>query len=304
MGHPVHMDGKASRENLDFGLSSDPHCSHSLLKPSITLIFPEAGVLSAIEIFTNCCQSYNTDVPVRFRCSVLFFLCLALSLRAQEVKAVDLSNVQQRIKLRVPRAKEPNCVPQPCVVTRETSVDDCRIEAKSLRVVLNRVTPNQITLDPFKAEFRILNTGNEPIEVPVSPHLSDLQPPGPLREFDYMSLALRIHLSAVGRVQATGIGWAELYGTGEHPDTILTLEPGHWIRVTTKVKLHTWPSQSLDASLNGDFRLYKNVFKPEANGGFVDSLDLCPNRATLMNTVDVHFSPIHLEAHPPQGTRP
>ena len=238
---------------------------------------------------------------MRFVFSLLLFLCSALSLTAQEVKSIDFSDVQQRTKLRVPRAKEPNCVPQPCVVTRETSVDDCSMEAKPLRVVLDRVTPNHITLDPFKAEFRILNTGNDPIKVPVSPHLSDLQPPGPLQEFDYMSLALRIHLSAVGPVQAAGIGWAELYGTTEHPDTMLTLEPGHWIRVTTKVKLHAWPSESLDASLSGDFRVHKNVFKPEENGGFVDSHDLCPNRATLMNTVDVHFSPIHLGAHAFQG---
>ena len=244
-------------------------------------------------------------MPVRFEFSLLLFLCSALSLSAQEVKSIDFSDVQQRTKLLVPRAKEPNCVPQPCVVTRETSVGDCSMEAKPLRVVLDWVTPNHITLDPFKAEFRILNTGNDPIEVPVSPHLSDLQPSGPLQEFNYMSLALRIHLSAVGPVQAAGIGWAELYGAGEHPDTILTLEPGHWIRVTTKVKLHTWPSQSLDASLSGDFEVHKNVFKPEVNGGFVDSLDLCPNRATLMNTVDVHFSPIHLEAHAVQGaTKP
>jgi hypothetical protein len=171
------------------------------------------------------------------------------------------------------------------------------MEAKPLRVVLDWVTPNHITLDPFKAEFRILNTGNDAIEVPVSPHLSDLQPPGPVQEFDYMSLALRIYLSAVGPVQAAGIGWAELYGAGEHPDTILTLEPGHWIRVTTKVKLHTWPSQSLDASLSGDFRVHKNVFKPEESGGFVDSLDLCLNPTTLVKTIDVHFSPIHLEGH-------
>ena len=224
-----------------------------------------------------------------------------MSLRAQEVKLIDFSDVQARTKLRVPRAKEPNCVPQPCVVTRETSVGDCSMEAKPLRVVLDWVTPNHITLDPFKAEFRILNTGNDPTEVPVSPHLSDLQPPGPLQEFDYTSLALRIYLSAVGPVQAAGIGWAELYGANEQPDTILTLEPEHWIRVTTQVKLHTWPSQSLDATLSGDFQVHKNVFKPEENGGFVDSLDLCPNRATLVQTVLVHFSPIHLEARTFQG---
>jgi hypothetical protein len=255
-------------------------------------------------IFANCHQPYNIEVLLRSIFSLFFLLCSMHLLRAQEAKFVDVSDVQQRITLRVPQAKEPNCVPQPCVVTRESSVADCTTDVKPLSVALDSVTPNDITLDPFKVEFRILNTGNDPIEVPVSPQLSDLQPPGKLRQFVYVSLALRVILSGVGPTPAAGIGWFELYGSAEHPDTILTLEPEQWIRVTTKVKLHTWPSQALDAFLRGDFRVQKNVFTPEEHGGFIDSLDLCPNRATLTNTVEVHFSPIHPGAHSLQGAKP
>jgi len=36
------------------------------------------GIMSENAIFANCCQSYNIEVPVRFTCWALFFLCSAL----------------------------------------------------------------------------------------------------------------------------------------------------------------------------------------------------------------------------------
>jgi hypothetical protein len=243
-------------------------------------------------------------VPLRSIFTLLFLLCSEHWVRAQEVKFVDLSDVQQRTALRVPQTKEPNCTPEPCVVTKETSVGDCTTNLKPLRVGLESVAPHEITLNPFKAQFRILNTGNDSVEVPISPQLSDLQPPGNLQPFGYISLALQIHLFAVGPIQAAGVGWIELFGSAEHPDTILKLEPGTWMRVKTSVKLHTWPSQALDAVLRGDFRMHRNVFKREAQGGLIDSLDLCPNRATVSSAVEVHFSPIHLGAGSPQVAKP
>jgi len=255
--------------------------------------------------FANRYQQYNKQVPLKSTFTILFFFfCVEHWAKAQEVKFVDLSNVQQRITLRVPQTKEPNCNPEPCVVTKETSVGDCTNDVKPLRVALDSVMSHDITLDPFKVEFRILNTGNDPVEIPISPHLSDLQPPGNVQQFGYISLALRIILSGVGPEQAAGIGWIELFGSAEHPDTILRLDPGQWMRVTTSVKLHTWPSQAVDAVLRGDFRVQRNVFKPEEKGGFVDSLDLCPNRTTLPSTVAVHFSPIHVVASSPQLVKP
>lgn len=225
-------------------------------------------------------------------------------LRAQQAKVIDLSNVQQRTTLRVPQAKEPNCVPEPCVVIKESSVADCTTAVRHLRVALERVTPTHITLDSFDAEFRIFSAGTSPIEIPISPELTDLQPPGGLQDFDYVSLALLVRLYAVGPAQAAGMGWVELYGSAKHPDTLLALEPGHWIGVTAKVKLHTWPTQPVDALLRGDFWMHKNVFRPEEHGGLIDSLDLCPNRAALPNWVEAHFSPIHSGAQQPPAAKP
>ncbi len=168
---------------------------------------------------------------------------------------------------------------------------DCTIGPSGLRVGVDHVTSTGITLDSFGADFRVLNAGAAPVDIPVSPHLSDLQPPGKLQEFPYLSLALVVRLHAISPPQANGIGWVELYGSADHEDTIVTLKPNEWIRVKANVKLHTWPSEPVDLRLSGDFWLHRNVFRPEESGGFVDSLDLCPNRTTLPSAVVVHFSP-------------
>jgi hypothetical protein len=99
-------------------------------------------------------------------------------------------------------------------------------DQRALGVALDRVTPTDITLDAFEADFRLLNTGLAPIDAPVWPHLSDLQPSSELRPFSYLSLALEVRLSGTGPQQASGIGWVELYGSAERGDTIITLKPG------------------------------------------------------------------------------
>jgi hypothetical protein len=244
---------------------------------------------------------------VASRQAKLFLLLLANSslLEAQEVRVVDLLNVNQRTELRLPSAPS-DCIPgEPCIgggVGGGSVADgapDPR-DPRALGVALDRVTPTDITLDTFEAEFRLLNTGLAPINVPVWPHLSDLQPFLESQPFSYLSLALEVRLSGTGPAQAFGVGWVELYGSAEREDTIITLKPGEWVRVKAKVKLHTWPTKPLEAQLRGDFWFRDNVFKPQLGGGFTEAVNVYPNR-TLFPAVPVHFSPTHhaaQESHP------
>ncbi len=234
----------------------------------------------------------------------MFLSCSAYRLGAQEVKFVDLSDLRQTPPLRVPTTKEPNCTPEPCVATKDTSVGGCTTDVKPLRVVLDWVAPHDITLDPFKAEFRILNAGNYPVDVPLSPRLGDLQPSGNPQRFGYISLSLGVVLFGIEPVEATGVGWIDLYGSAEHQGTLLRLKPGQWMRVRTSMKLHTWPSQEMDVVFRGNFRVRRNMFKPDEHGAIVDSLDLCPNRAPLAGAVEVRFVPIHLGTDSPQRSEP
>jgi len=177
-------------------------------------------------------------------------------------------------------------------------------DPRALGVALDSVVPTDITLDPFEADFRIINTGLVPIDLPVSPHLSDLQPADEWQTFQYLSLALEFRFSATEPVQAFGMGYVELYGSVEHENTIVTLKPGQWIRAKAKLKLHTWPSQPVEAQLSGDFWLHKNVYKPHEGGAVTEAVNDCPNHTSLPSTITVRFSPTHSATQQTQPSNP
>ena len=198
---------------------------------------------------------YNADVNIGLRTLVLLFLGISAFLSAQEVRFIDLSNIQQRTTLRFPPVPQTDCKPgESCVGggVGGGSVGDGAPDPRdphALGIAIDRVTPTGITRDPFEADLRILNTGLVPIDVPVSPHLTDLQPSAELQPFPYLSLALVVRFGLPDDMQAAGLGWVELYGSAEHEETILRLQPGQWVRVKAMVKLHSWPSKPMDVQL-------------------------------------------------------
>ena len=218
---------------------------------------------------------------------------------------VDLLNVNQRTELRFPPAPSDCIDGETCLGgggvggSVADGAPDPR-DPRALGVALDRITPTDITLDAFEAEFRLLNTGLTPITIPIWPHLSDLQPSSESQPFSYLSLALQVRLFGTGPAQGFGVGWVELYGSAEREDTILTLKPGEWVRVKAKVKLHTWPSQPMDAKLQPDFWLHNNIFKPRIGGSFTEVVNVYPSH-TLFPVVAIHFLPTHhalQDSHP------
>jgi hypothetical protein len=229
------------------------------------------------------------------RVALIIGLTFSVLTCAQEVKFVDLSGIEQRTTLRHPPA-ETHCSSDGSCVGGGIgggSVGDGapdRRDPHALGISLDRVSPTDITLDPFEADFRVINTGIVPIEIPVSPHLSDLQPPDETKAFTYPSLSLVINLDGIGPEQALGIGWIELYGSTDYKDSIVRLQPGQWVRVKSKVKLHTWPSKPVIAKFTADFWLRENVFTPVEGGGFTRSINQYPNR-TSFPAITVRFAP-------------
>src|SRR6266404_5143523 len=192
----------------------------------------------------------------------VLFVSLAYSVMpgAQEVKYIDLSLVPQRTELRHPPAPPPDCkVGTSCVGAGYGggSVGDGapdRRDPHALGVYLLRVTPTDIDpANPFEAEFRVLNTGLAPINLPVWPHLSNLQPSDESAPFSYFSLALVVHAEGEAQRGMPFMGFVELYGSPDREDSMLVLRPGEWIRVTASVKFHSWPSEPVSTHLRGDF---------------------------------------------------
>ncbi len=227
-------------------------------------------------------------------CARLFFLVASsVLLNAQEVKYVDLTSVVQRIELRRPPAPPLDCASGNCVGGGHAGISigdgaPDRRDPHALGIYLLKVSPTEINPElPFEVEFKVLNTGLAPIELPVSPHLSDLQPADESAPFTYSSLSL------VARVESdlhytSCLGWVELYGSPDHDGTLLTLKPGEWIRVKADVKLNSSPTKQTSAGLKAEFWLRKNTWHPHAGGGFTDMQNQYPN-VTPTPPVEVRF---------------
>jgi hypothetical protein len=147
--------------------------------------------------------------------------------------------------------------------------------------------------EPFEAEFKVLNTGTAPIEIPVSPHLSDLQPQDESVAFGYLSLALVVH--AEGEPQGpdvSSIGFIELYGSPDHEGSVLVLRPGERIRVRATVKLNTFSVEPISAQFRGESWLRRNIFHPQPGGAFTETHNLYPN-STPTPSIAVLLRPVH-----------
>lgn len=215
------------------------------------------------------------------RMLLLLLLTVPLVLKAQEIKFIDLTLVPQHTELRHPLAPQVACGTGECgggvgSVSVGCGAPDHR-DPHALGVELLHVTPTAINpAEPIEVEFRVLNTGLAPIEIPASPHLSHLQPADESVAFTYRSLALVVRVAGdVTQPLAGSATFVQLYGSPDHPETMLVLTPGKWIRVRAKLKVPEWPL--LAARLHGEFWLRRTAFRPRAGGGSVDIDNLYPN---------------------------
>ena len=208
---------------------------------------------------------------------ILVLLLCSILLKAQEVKYIDLSVVSQRTELRHPPA--PQCGTGVCGGYGVGSVADGAPETRdphAIGVYLLHVSPAELTTSkPFEADFRVLNSGLAPIELPVSPHVADLQPKDESKAFSYFSLALVVSIE--GDVRHVAFAIAELYGATDHEGTMLTLRPGEWITVRAKLTPRYSPDDTGTINLLGGFWLRRNAFVPHPGGSGVSVENLYPH---------------------------
>lgn len=242
-----------------------------------------------------CMPSLTPKVvlSMMFMRNIFFLLAFAgCSLQAQEIRFIELSYAEQRTQLRHPPPSA-DCRDWFCGNGGGGKVVEAapdRPEGRTLAVYLLRATPTEIDpLQPFEAEFKVLNTGQVAVELPVSPHLSDLQPNDETVDFVYSSLMLSTHIEAeTNGLDVNGIGYVWLYGSPEREGSMVLLRPGEWFRVKATMKLHTWPSKPVFARFRGEFLLRRNVFHPKPGGGFTETQNLYPN-PTCTPSIAVHL---------------
>lgn len=232
---------------------------------------------------------------------LLLLIGACICIQGQEVSFVDLTVVEQRTVLRHPPAPPPVCEDgKGCTMSGGiggTSVG-CgapdRRDPHALAISVLRVGSTAIDPDrPFEAEFQVLNSGRVPIDLPVSPHLSDLQPADESFAFSYFSLALVIRIEREDHQQDLGsVGFVALYGSPDHPGTMVSLKPGEWVRVKANVTLQLRPRLAgpTAAHFRSEFWLRKNTFTPHPGGEFTSLENLYPN-TTPTASLAVYLDP-------------
>jgi hypothetical protein len=264
---------------------------------SISLKVPHCATLNRLA----CRLQLAVVVIASWPILLSLLLASATPLQAQEVKYLDLTGIQQRTELRFPPAPPVKCEADvPCVgggwggASIGDGAPDIR-NPQALRIDLLRVDPVEIDTEiPFEAEFRVFNTGRVPLELPVSPHLSDLQPSDASVDFSYSSLALVAMATAEPQhAELRSLGFVELYGSSEHGGTMVSLKPGEWIRVKTNMKLRTWPSEPVSVRLHGGFLLRSNTYRPHPGGSSTAIHNLYPNVTPSDPATWLHVNFIH-----------
>lgn len=107
---------------------------------------------------------------------------------------------------------------------------------------IGRKLPIQVTLEfPDKSSsaeesitiaFVLTNTGRNDLLIPISLHEHDLEPKN--KDIPYSVQDLQLVVTGQDGVLAGG---ANLYGNDAHPETILKLAPGKWLRVLARVRV-------------------------------------------------------------------
>lgn len=213
--------------------------------------------------------------------SLILLFAFVAGACAQEVQFIDLTVAPQRVALRFP---PPVSLPLGKGVGSGGgggSVGDCAPDTRdphAVAVYLDGIDCKEINpAQPFEAEFRFVNTGRLPINIPVSPNLSDLQPADPSVPFGYLDLGLAVRV----RDDIGSTGYVRLYGAVDHNGTTRMLKPGEWIRVKANLKLNPVPASCTSLNLQPGFWMHSNRFR--ATSGFFreDSMGICVNQTPM-----------------------
>jgi len=231
-------------------------------------------------------------------CAWFLLLSCATAARSQEVRYVDLLGIKQRTTLRYPPPPPAQCTEKGCAIagySAGASVGDGAPDVRdphALGVYLLSVAPSEASPEnSLRTEFRVLNTGTVPIDVPVFPHLSDLQPTDPLTEFVYLSMTLVVRPEdPASPLGANPLAMLSLYGASERPDSILTLKPGEWLRVRAESQLRFTMQQETSVRVQGGFWLQQVTFRAQPTRSSENVRNLYPN-STRTPALELHLVP-------------
>jgi hypothetical protein len=132
-------------------------------------------------------------------------------------------------------------------------------------------------------EVTIKNVGSIPLKIPFSIDLADLQPEDAAQGFRYTALQVSLWAAAGKNQHVIGLAILRIYGADDHPNTMVTLSPGEWVRIAGRDKIH-FPTDrgALDLIHSGaidhaypQLSVYRSQTKLTPTASATDSREIC-----------------------------
>lgn len=209
---------------------------------------------------------------------------------AQEIGWLDLTDPHPHDRIRAPRPGSSECgVGTGFEPSIETSITLVNLD-KTLYSLGDEVT----------YEVKIQNTGKEPVEIPWTPHLGDLEPAEPSQSYTYLHAAISLAFTEPNANRSFSI-YANSYGSSDVAGTTRKLLPGEWVFVRARQIVECyeewWPNRIRDSSpLNvkvaANLMLSRVTFSPsEKSDAAIDRSVCIPVRTKLGASFDAVLWP-------------
>ena len=191
----------------------------------------------------------------------LLVVCTTVS---QETGWLDLTDLHPRERIRAPHGGSGECGGgagfEPSL---ETSITLVYLDKTSYSM------GEEVTY-----EVKIENTGKEPIEIPWTPHLGDLEPADSSQSYTYLAAAISLDFTEPSSNRRFS-NYSFSYGSSNLAGTTRKLLPGQWIFVRARQKLEAyeewWWNKTNDSSpvnvrVSANLMLNRVTYAPGENG--------------------------------------
>jgi hypothetical protein len=173
-------------------------------------------------------SSFDRKVTcVRIELFVVAALCAAGVVATQEIGWLDLTDTHPRDRIHAPLGAGGEC----------GSGIASNIEVNITLVRLDKASYSfgeEVTY-----EVKIQNSGKEPIEIPWSPHLGDLEPADSSRSYTFLDAGFSLEFTEPDSNRTFSI-YGNSYGSLEVPGSTRKLLPGEWIFVRVRQRVEAY----------------------------------------------------------------
>jgi hypothetical protein len=187
-------------------------------------------------------------------------LLMASTAFAQEIGWLDLTDRHPRERVRTPHAGSGEC---PGIASFDAS--------PSVDITLMYLDKTSYSIgEEVTYEVNIRNTGKEPIEIPWTPHLGDLEPADPSEPYTYLHAAISLDFVEPDSNRSFSI-YAYSYGAADVAGTTRMLRPGQSAFVRARQELDSYEewwqrrvndSSGLKVKVSADLLLDKVTYSP------------------------------------------